>query len=127
MILFSSISLLLLRVLRSGFMYTVGGFIFLGTNCRRLSKNHTFVGSKIHGHSIFFHNSYSKSLFRGYLISWIGPSIKTTKIRTPRKLCHPKYCFVQTELPYCTKTVFILIALKHYSDISAISLLGSRR
>ena len=33
---------------------------------------------------------YWKSLFRGYWNSWIGPSTKTTKMGTPRKLNHPQ-------------------------------------
>ena len=45
---------------------TVECFIFVGTNFRGLSKNYTFVGFKILGHSIFSQNSYRKSLFRGY-------------------------------------------------------------
>ena len=69
---------------------TVDGFIFVGTNFHGLNKNHTFVGFKICGHSIFLQNSYRKFLFRGYLISWIRPSTKTTKIGTPRKLSHPQ-------------------------------------
>ena len=48
-------------------------------------------GSKVRGHSIFLYNSYRKLLIRGYWNSWIGPSTKTTKIDTPRKLSHPQY------------------------------------
>ena len=36
-------------------LYTVDGFIFMGTNFRELKKNQTFVGIKICGHSIFLH------------------------------------------------------------------------
>ena len=71
--------------------YTMDGFIFVGTDFCGLSKYDTFIGFKIRGHSIFLHNSYRKLLFRGYYISWIGPSTKTTKIGTPRKLSHPQY------------------------------------
>ena len=66
-------------------------FIFVGNNFCGLNKNDTFVGLKIRGHSIFFHNSYRKLPFRGYWNSWIGPSTKTTKIGTPRNLSHPQY------------------------------------
>ena len=41
-------------------LYTVDGFIFMGTNFHGLNENDTFVGFKIHGHSIFFHDSYRK-------------------------------------------------------------------
>ena len=44
--------------------HTVDGFIFVGTNFRGLNKNDTFVGLKIRGHSILFHNSY-------ITISWV--------------------------------------------------------
>ena len=71
--------------------YTVDGFIFVGTNFRCLNKIDTFVGFKIRGHRIFFHNSYRKLQLRGYWNSWIGPSTKTTKIGTPRNLSHPQY------------------------------------
>ena len=64
-------------------MSTVDGFIFVGTNFRGWNKNDIFVGFKIHSHSIFLHNSYRKSLIRGYCNSWIGPSTKTRKIGTP--------------------------------------------
>ena len=70
---------------------TVDGFIFVGTNFRGLKENDTFVGFKIHGHNIFLHNSYRTLLISGYWNSWIGPSTKTTKIDTPRKLSHPEY------------------------------------
>ena len=78
---------------------TVDGFIFVGTNFRGLNENDTFVGFKIRGHSIFPHNSYRKSLIRGYWNSLIGPSTKTTKIGTPRKLSHPQYPFFNTKHP----------------------------
>ena len=68
---------------------TVDCFIFVSTNFCGLNKNHTFMGFKIRGHSVFLHYidySYRKSLCRGHWNSWIGPSTKTTKIRTPRKL-----------------------------------------
>ena len=68
--------------------HTVDASIFMGTNFCGLIKNHTFMGFKVRGHSIFLHNSYWKSLFSGYLNSWIGPSTKTTKIGTPRKLSY---------------------------------------
>ena len=67
---------------------TVDGFIFVGTNFRGSCQNYTFVGVKICSHSIYLHNSYQKSLFDGYYISWIWPSTKTG---TPRKLRHPQY------------------------------------
>ena len=47
------------------FLYTVDGFIFVGTNSRGLNKNDIFVGFKIRGQSIFFHNSYRKLPFHG--------------------------------------------------------------
>ena len=51
------------------------------------TKNYTFVGFKIRGHGISLHSSYRKSLFRGYWISWIGPSTITTKIApSPTKI-----------------------------------------
>ena len=77
-------------------MYTVDGFIFVGTNFRGLNKNDTFVGFKIRGHSIFVHNSYRKVPFRGYWNSWIGPSKKTTKIGTPQNLSHPQYVILKS-------------------------------
>ena len=46
--------------------HTVDGFIFVGTNFRGLNKKDTFVGFKIHGHCIYFHNAYRKLPFRGY-------------------------------------------------------------
>ena len=64
--------------------------IFMGTNFCGLNKNDTFVGFNNCGHSISFHNSYRKLLFRGYWNSWIGPS---TKIGTPRNLSHSQYSF----------------------------------
>ena len=45
---------------------TTDGFIFVGTNFRGFKENDTFVGFKIRGHSIFLHNSFRKSLIRGY-------------------------------------------------------------
>ena len=36
-------------------------FIFMGTNFRGMNKNHTFVGFKIRGHSIFLNNSYKNN------------------------------------------------------------------
>ena len=80
---------------------TVDGFIFVGTNFRGLNKNDTFVGFKIRGHSVFFHNSYRNLPFRGYLNSWIGPSKKTRKIWTPQNLSHSQYlckCLTLTDL-----------------------------
>ena len=44
---------------------TVDGFIFVGINFRGWSKNHTFVGFKIRGHSILLHYSYRKCFFLG--------------------------------------------------------------
>ena len=74
------------------------GFIFVGTttctNFYGFSKIKTFVEFNIHVHSILLHNVNIKSLFRGYLISWIVPSMKTMKIGTPRKLSHPQYPIV---------------------------------
>ena len=56
----------------SSFKYnTVDGFIFMGTSFRGLNENDTFIGFKIRGRSIFLHNSYKKSLIRGYFNSWI--------------------------------------------------------
>ena len=72
------------------------GFIFVSTNFRGLNKNDTFVGFKIRGYSIFFHNSYRKLPFRGFWNSRIGPSTKTTKIGTQRKLSHPQYGLTYT-------------------------------
>ena len=66
------------------------GIIFVGTNFHGLNKN--FMGLKICGHGIFFHNSYRKLQFPGYWNLWIRPSTKTTKICTPRNLSHPQYC-----------------------------------
>ena len=82
------------NLIKSLKFYTVDGFIFVGTNFCGYNKIDTFVGFKILGHSICLHNSYRKSLIRGYWNSWIGPSTKTTKIGTPRKLSHPQYCKV---------------------------------
>ena len=70
--------------------FKIHGFIFVGTNFRGLHKNDTLVRFKIHGHSIFFHNSYRKLPFRGYWNSWIGHSMKNTKIDIPRNLSHPQ-------------------------------------
>ena len=64
---------------------TVDGFIFVGTNFRGFKKNQTFVGFKIHGHSIIFHNSYRNLLFR-----W-DPPRKPRKLVPPWKLSHPQY------------------------------------
>ena len=72
-------------------VYTVDGFIFVGSNFRGLNENDTFMGFKICGNSIFLHNSYRKSLIRGYWNSWISLSTKTKKIGTQRKLSHPQY------------------------------------
>ena len=66
----------------------VDGIIIVGANFRALNKNDSFVGFKIHGQSIFFHNSYRKLPFCGYWNSWIGPS---TKIGTQRNLNHLQY------------------------------------
>ena len=86
--------------------YTVDGFIVVGTNFRGLNKNDTFEGFKIRGHSVFFHNSYKKLPFRGFLNSWIGPSTKTTKIGTPRNLSHPQYPLsTRNEKGYITKMI----------------------
>ena len=74
--------------------HTVDGFILVGTNFRGFNKNDTFVGFKIHSHSIFFQYPYRKLPFRGYWNLWIGPSTKTTKIGTPQKLSNPQYCDV---------------------------------
>ena len=73
------------------------GFIFVGTNFCRLNKNVTFIGFKIRGHDVFFHNSYGILLFRGYWNSWIVPSTKTTKIGTPQNLSHPQYVPTKSE------------------------------
>ena len=78
---------------------TVDAFIFVGTNFRRLNKNHTFVLFKIHGNSIFLNNSYRKSLFCGYSNSRIRPSTKTMKIGTPRKLSHQQYLMIFCQGP----------------------------
>ena len=51
------------------FLYTVDGFIFVGTNFRGLNKNDTFVGFEIRGFSIFLHNSYRKLLISVTYIS----------------------------------------------------------
>ena len=50
------------RLLNTGITLsaTVDGFIFMDTNFRGLNKNDTFVGFKIRGNCIFFHNSYRK-------------------------------------------------------------------
>ena len=78
---------------------TVDGLnIFMGTNFRGFNKNDIFVGFNIRGHNVFLHSSYRKSLFRGYLNSWVGPSTKTTKIGTPRKLSHTQYVEMPTML-----------------------------
>ena len=66
-------------------------YFFKGTNFRGLNKYDTFVGFKIRGRSIFFHNSYRKLPFRWYWNSWIETSTKTTKICTPWNLSHPQY------------------------------------
>ena len=44
---------------------TMDGFIFHGTNFRGVKKNNTFVGFKIRGHSILFHNANTKLKFCG--------------------------------------------------------------
>ena len=72
--------------MKHSFSNTVDGFIVVGTNFYGLNKNHTFVGFKTRGHSIFLHSSYRKLQFRGHLNSWIGPSTKTTKNGYPRKI-----------------------------------------
>ena len=59
---------------------SVNGFIFVGTNFHGLNKNHTLVGFKIRCHRVLLHNSYIKSLFRGYWNSWIGPTTKPQKL-----------------------------------------------
>ena len=69
----------------------VDGFIFVGTNFCGLNKIDNFVGFKIRGFSIFIHNLYRKLPFHGYCNSWIRPSMKTTKIGTPRNLSHLQY------------------------------------
>ena len=40
--------------------HTVDAFTFVGTNFRGTNENHTFVGFKTRGHSIFLNNSYRK-------------------------------------------------------------------
>ena len=82
---------------------TVEGFIFVGTNLPGLKENDTFAGFKICGHStcIFLHNLYRKSQICGYWNSWIGPSTKTTKIGTSRKLSHPQYTMDFSLPAYC--------------------------
>ena len=70
-----------------GSLYFHGYQFFLDQMKMTLSK---CVGFKIPGHNIFFHNSYRKSLIRGYWNSWTGPSMKTTEIGTPGKLSHPQ-------------------------------------
>ena len=54
-------------------------------------SRHSF---QIRSHDIILilRNSYRKSTFRGSLNSLIGPSMKTTKIGTPWKLCLSHYC-----------------------------------
>ena len=84
-----------------GISSTVDGFIFVGTNFRGLNKNDTFVGFKIRGHSVFFHNSYKKLPFRGFWNSWIGPSTKTTKIGTPRNLSHLNDPCIRLSVRFC--------------------------
>ena len=91
------------------------GFIFVGTNFRGLNKNHTFVGFKICCHSIFLHNSHRKPFIRGYWNPWNGPSTKTTKIGTQRKLSHPQYyaytlCFMNynhNAIQYCILCMYL--------------------
>ena len=56
------------------------GFIFLGTNFHRLNKNDIFVGFKIHGHSIFFHNSYKNFHFVDTGIREMDPQRKSRKL-----------------------------------------------
>ena len=84
-----------------GISSTVDGFIFVGTNFRGLNKNDTFVGFKIRGHSVFFHNSYKKLPFRGFWNSWIGPSTKTMKIGTPRNLSHLNDPCIRLSVRFC--------------------------
>ena len=52
-------------------------FILVGTNYRGFNKKDTFVGFKIHGQSIFFHNSYRK-------LSFVGTGIRGSN--HPRKI-----------------------------------------
>ena len=73
------------------------GFIFVGTNFRGSNKNDPFMGFKLRGLGIFFHNSYRKLPFRLYWNSWIGLSTKTTKIGTPQNLSHPQYLMVKLD------------------------------
>ena len=68
-----------------------GWLYFWDINFRGLNKNNTFAGFKICGHSISFNNLYRKLKFRGYWNSWIRPSMKTTKIGTPRNLSYQQY------------------------------------
>ena len=93
--------------------HTLDGFIFMGTNFRGLNKNDTFMGFKIRGHSVFFHNSYKKLPFREFWNSWIGPSTKNTKIGTPRNLSHPQYVMKLTNI----KLLNLWLNRVHYTCI----------
>ena len=68
-----------------------GWLYFRGYQLSWIEENDTFLGFKIHGHSIFLHISYKNLLFRWYWNSRIGPSAKTMKISTPQKLSHLQY------------------------------------
>ena len=59
--------------------------IFFGTNFLGLKRNDAFMGFKIHGHNIFRTTHTDNHHFVG---TAIGPSTKTTKIGTPRRLSH---------------------------------------
>ena len=70
-----------------------GWLDFRGYQFSWIEKNDAFMGFKICGHSIFFHNSYRKLTFRGYWNLWIRPSMKFMKIGTPQNVSHPQYFY----------------------------------
>ena len=84
---------------------TVYGFIFVGTDFRGLNKKDTFVGFKIRGHCIFFHNSYRKLPVRRYWNSWIGPSMKNKKIGTPQ------YHLLPYKMQFITRFTFNILGV----------------
>ena len=86
--------------------YTVDNLIFMGTNFRRLNKHDTFEGFIIRGQYIVLHNPYGKSPNRVFWNSWMGPSTKSTKIGSPRKVNHQQYSNIKIYLCYLNLTLY---------------------
>ena len=84
---------------------------------------------RIHGIQFRSHNSYRKLLFRCYWNSWMGPSMKTTKICTPQKFSHSQH-FCKTFIKIVRQVECISTALKaccKWSELELSIIRGHRR